>query len=262
VSAAADPDATGHMSIWEHLAELRSRLIKVCIAVVVGTVVGWFVFPYLLEFLKEPFNELQPDTPFIGTEPLQAFTLRLQMSVYIGIALAMPVIMWQLWRFITPALYPHEKKYAIPFTASAVVLFALGAYVAYLILNPTLNFLIDVGGDQIEPLYTAASYVNLVVFMMLAFGVGFEFPLVIVALQLIGVVTPRTLLGWWRPALLIVTVFAAVITPSGDPISMFALAAPMALLYFLSIAVGAVVLKLRRRKATKAARSEQVGADG
>lgn len=248
------------MTIWEHLAELRSRLIKVAIAVVFGTILGWFVFPYLLEFLKEPFNELQPGQPFIGTEPLQAFTLRIQMSVYIGIAVAMPVILWQLWRFITPALYPHEKKYAIPFTVSALLLFALGATLAYYVLNPTLQFLIDVGGSDIEPFYTAASYVNLVVFMMLAFGIGFEFPVLIVALQLLGIVTPRRLLGWWRAALVIVVIVAAVITPSGDPITMFALAVPMALLYFLSIGVGALVLLFRRRRTAKAEKAEQVGA--
>lgn len=254
----ASPSAGGHMTIWEHLAELRSRIFKVAIAVGVGMVVGWFVFPYLLEFLKEPFNEISPGSPLISTEPLQTFTLRLQMSLYIGIAIAMPVILWQLWRFITPALYPHEKKYAIPFISSALVLFVLGAWLAYLILNPTLDFLVNIGGPDIEPYYTAQSYITLIVWMMLAFGVGFEFPVVIVALELLGVVTPRTLIGWWRPASVIIVVIAAVITPSGDPISMTALAVPMLVLYFASIGIGALILKLRGRKARKAA---AVGAD-
>ncbi|HEY6532892.1 MAG TPA: twin-arginine translocase subunit TatC, partial [Acidimicrobiales bacterium] len=197
MSAAPDPKGAGHMTIWEHLAELRSRLIKVSIAVVLGAVIGWFLFPYLLDFLLRPFHEIQPDGTVIATEPLQAFSLRIKMSGYIGIAIAMPVILWQLWRFITPALYPHEKKYAIPFTVSALVLFVMGATLAYYILNPTLQFLIEIGGGDIEPLYTASSYVNLIVFMMLAFGIGFEFPVLIVALQLIGVVTPRRLLSWW-----------------------------------------------------------------
>jgi sec-independent protein translocase protein TatC len=245
------------MTIWEHLAELRSRLLKVAMAVAVGTVAGWFVYPYLLDFLLEPFRDIQgPEAQVIATEPLQAFTLRLQMSVYLGIALAMPVILWQLWRFITPALYPHEKKYAIPFTVSAMVLFLAGAWVAYLILVPTLQFLISVGGDSVEPLYTATSYITLIVWMMLAFGVGFEFPVVVVALQLIGVLKPRQLLGWWRIAMVVVAVVAAVITPSADPISMLALAVPMALLYFVSIGVGALVLAMRRRKAAKSEQAE------
>jgi len=226
----------------------------------IGTIFGWFVYPYLLDFLLVPFREIQgPDAQVIATEPLQAFTLRLQMSVYLGIAIAMPVILWQLWRFITPALYPHEKKYAIPFTVSAMLLFLGGAWVAYLILVPTLQFLISVGGDNVEPLYTATSYITLIVWMMLAFGIGFEFPVVVVALQLIGVITPRQLLSWWRVAMVVIAVVAAVITPSADPISMLALAIPMALLYFLSIGVGAVVLTMRRRKAAKVEKASSEG---
>jgi sec-independent protein translocase protein TatC len=237
------------MTIWEHLAELRSRIFKVAIAVGVGTIVGWFVFPSLLDFLLEPFKQIQgPDAEVIATEPLQAFTLRLQMSLYIGIAIAMPVILWQVWRFITPALYPHEKKYAVPFITSALVLFVMGAALAYVILVPTLEFLVNIGGSEIAPLYTASSYITLIVWMMLAFGVGFEFPVIIVALELLGLVTPRRLLGWWRPATVIIVLVAAIITPSGDPISMTALAAPMLLLYLLSIGVGALILKLRGRK--------------
>src|SRR6478735_6155465 len=237
---AAEPSAGGHMTLWEHLAELRSRIFKVAIAVGVGAVVGWFVCPYLLDFLLEPFKQIQPDATVIATEPLQAFTLRLQMSLYIGIAIAMPVILWQLWRFITPALYAHEKKWAVPFIGSALLLFAMGAALAYLILVPTLDFLVNIGGSSIAPLYTASSYITLIVWMMLAFGVGFEFPVVIVALELLGIVTPRRLLSWWRPALVIIVIVAAVITPSGDPISMTALAVPMVLLYGVSIGVGAL----------------------
>ena len=239
----------GHMTMWEHIAELRSRLFRITVAVLVTSIVGWFLYPWVLELLKHPFNEIQPDQPFIATEPLQAFGLRVKMSLYVGVALAMPVVMWQVWRFVTPGLHPHEKKYAVPFTASAVLLFILGAVVAYFVLNPTLRFLTTIGGSQIEPFYTADSYVTLIVWMMLAFGVGFEFPVVLVALQLIGVLTPRRLLQWWRWALLVIVVIAAVITPSGDPISMFALAVPMALLYGVSISVGWILLALRRRRA-------------
>jgi len=243
--------APGHMTLWEHLAELRSRLFRVAIAVAVGAVIGWFVYPYVLELLKHPFNQVQPDQPFIATEPLQAFGLRLKMSGYIGIAVAMPVIVWQVWRFVTPGLYPHEKKYAIPFTVTAIILFLGGAVLAFYVLNPTLEFLTTIGGSEIEPFYTASSYVTLIVWMMLAFGVGFEFPVLLVALQLIGVLTPKQLLRWWRQSIVVIAVIAAVITPSGDPISMLALALPMLLLYVIAIAVGALLLRLRRRKRSK-----------
>lgn len=247
MSANTKPSAAGHMTLWEHLAELRNRFFRIAIAVGVGAVVGWFLYPYVLELLKHPFNEVQPDQPFIATEPLQAFGLRLKMSAYIGIAIAMPVIVWQVWRFVTPGLYPHEKKYAIPFTITAIILFFAGATLAFFVLNPTLEFLTTIGGSEIQPFYTASSYVTLIIWMMLAFGVGFEFPVLLVALQMIGVVSPRQLLGWWRQAIVVIALIAAVITPSGDPISMLALAIPMLLLYAIAIGIGALILKLRRR---------------
>ena len=208
---------------------------------------GWFLYPYVLELLKHPFNEVQPNQPFIATEPLQAFGLRIKMAGYIGLALAMPVVVWQVWRFVTPGLHPHEKKYAIPFTVSALILFIGGASVAYFVLNPTLQFLTTIGGSQIEPFYTASSYVTLIIWMMLGFGLGFEFPVLLVALQMIGVLSPKQLLKWWRQAIVVITVIAAVITPSGDPISLIALALPMLLLYAIAIGIGAVILALRKR---------------
>jgi len=237
----------GHMTLWEHIGELRTRLFRVGIAIGVGAVLGWFLYPYVLELLKHPFNEVQPNQPFIATEPLQAFGLRIKMAGYIGLALAMPVVVWQVWRFVTPGLHPHEKKYAIPFTVSALILFIGGASVAYFVLNPTLQFLTTIGGSQIEPFYTASSYVTLIIWMMLGFGLGFEFPVLLVALQMIGVLSPKQLLKWWRQAIVVITVIAAVITPSGDPISLIALALPMLLLYAIAIGIGAVILALRKR---------------
>jgi sec-independent protein translocase protein TatC len=239
------------MSIWEHIAELRSRLIRVILAVVVGALAGWFLYPYVLNFLQHPFCQVQTDCQFIATEPLQAFGLRIKMSAYIGVATAMPVILWQVWRFITPGLYAHEKKYAIPFMVSALSLFALGAAVAYVTLNPTLEFLTSIGGSDITPFYTAESYVTLIVWMMLAFGVGFEFPVILVAMQMMNVITPRQLIRWWRMAIVVIASVAAVITPSGDPISMVALAVPMLVLYVMSIGVGAVILTIRRRRSRR-----------
>jgi sec-independent protein translocase protein TatC len=240
------------MTIWEHLAELRSRLIKVIVAVLVAAVVGWFLFPWVYEQMQRPFIDLVGDEGRIfANTPLTPFTTRLKVAGYLGIAFAMPVILWQVWRFVTPGLYPHEKKYAVPFTFSACVLFVAGAAVAYLTLNPALEFLISVGGPDVEAYYTIDSYIMLIIWMMIAFGVGFEFPVLLVALELIGVLTPRQLLSWWRQAVVGITVVAAVITPSGDPISMLALGIPMLLLYFVAIGIGAAVLALRRRKARR-----------
>lgn len=237
----------GHMTIWEHLSELRSRLFKSLLAVAIAAVIGWFLFTPVLHWLEAPYSEVQPDASLIATTPLQAFGLRMKLSVAIGIALAMPILLWQVWRFVTPGLYPKERKYAIPFILSSLLLFIFGAAVAYFVLNPTLEFLTNVGGSEIQPFYTADSYVTLIVFMMLAFGVGFEVPVLLVAMQLIGVLTPRRLVQWWRPAIVIIAIVAAVITPSADPISMLALLIPMVLLYLLSIGIGWLLLRSRKR---------------
>jgi sec-independent protein translocase protein TatC len=161
----------------------------------------------------------------------------------------MPMILYQVWRFVTPGLYPHEKRYALPFILSSMVLFVFGAFLAYITLNPALSFLNSIAGTNIETQYSPDKYVTLILYMMLAFGAAFEFPVLLVALQLIGVLTPRQLLGWWRPALVIIAVVAAVITPSQDPISMMALILPMVLLYFGSIGIGALVAWRKSKKA-------------
>jgi sec-independent protein translocase protein TatC len=245
----------GHMTLWEHLAELRMRLTRSVVAVMIGAVVGWFLFAPLLAFVRRPYCEISPNgnCDLIATGPLDVFTLRLQMSVYVGIALAMPVLLWQLWRFITPGLHPHEKKYAIPFTAAALLLFLFGAAIAYLTLNPALKFLISIGGGEVTPLYTADSYVKLIVFMMLAFGAGFEFPVLLVALEIAGVLTPKQLSAWRRYAIVVIVIVAAVITPSGDPISMLALAIPMYIFFEMSIVIGWLINRRKRKRAEKAA---------
>jgi len=249
MTAAAEeqPVEHGHMTIWEHLAELRSRIIKVLLAVLIGAVIAWIIYPWVLTFLLHPYREIQPDAQLYATSPLQPFATRLKVSGYLGIALAMPVILWQLWRFVTPGLYPHEKKYALPFTISSLLLFALGAVIAYFTLAPALDFLISIGGSNIQQIYTPDSYLTLIVYMMLAFGAGFEFPVLLVALELVGVLTPKQLLGWWRYAAVVIVVVAAVITPSGDPISLLALAIPMYLFYLASIGIGYVFAWRKRR---------------
>lgn len=238
----------GHMTVWEHLSELRSRLIKAAVAVAIGAVIAWIVYPWVIEFFLHPYRQINGDAQLYATSPLEPFATRLKVSGYLGIALAMPVILWQLWRFITPGLYPKEKQYAVPFLVSALTLFALGAAIAYWTLNPALQFLISIGGTDIQQIYSPDSYLTLIVWMMIAFGGGFEFPVLLVALELVGVITPHQLLGWWRPAIVVIVIVAAVITPSGDPISMMALAIPMTMLYFAAIGVGGVVMWRRNRR--------------
>lgn len=247
------------MTLTEHLAELRTRIIRSLLAVVIGIIVVLAAYNPVLEFLLQPYRDLCAATPkfcelsqgnVISIAPLEGFTTRLSISTYGGILLALPVLMWQIWRFIVPALHAKEKKYAIPFVVSSVLLFLLGAFVAYWTLEKALEFLISWAGADVQSSFRVSEYVRLVLLMVAAFGIAFEFPVLLVFLQLVGVLTPQMLLKGWRYAILTVFLIAAVITPSGDPYSMMALALPMTLFYLISIVIG--LLFQRRKRANEA----------
>ncbi len=244
------------MTLTEHLAELRTRIIRATLAVVVGIIVLLALYDQVLAFMRKPYDDLcrvKPkltcDLNFLG--PLEGFTTRLTICTYGGIILALPVIMWQLWRFIVPALHAKEKRYAIPFILSSVGLFVLGGVVAYFTLTPALDFLISWAGTDVKANFQVSKYVSLFGLMIAAFGVTFEFPVLLVFLQLVGVLTPQTLLKQWRYATVIIFIIAAVITPSGDPYSMMALAIPMMIFYVISVVIGKIAQK--RKLAAEAA---------
>jgi sec-independent protein translocase protein TatC len=172
------------------------------------------------------------------TSPLDGLSLRLKIGMFGGLVLASPVILWQLWRFVTPGLRAAEKRFAIPFVTAAVTLFVAGSVVAYLTLPHALGFLKAVGGSDLRQIYSPISYLGLILLMMTLFGLTFEFPVVLVSLELGRVVSARQLLGWWRWAVVGITLVAAVFTPSADPFSMLALAGPLVAFYFLAIGLG------------------------
>ncbi len=243
------PVDDGRMSLMEHLIELRMRLIRIAIAVAIGSVLGWIAYNPVLTFLRQPLEDLAKDPnvsdKLLVLDPLEGFMLRLKMSAYLGLAIAMPFVLWQVWKFISPGLYQNERRYATAFVASATVLFAMGAAIAYLTLPQALSFLQAVGGDDLYYQYSPQKYLMLIVYMMLAFGVGFEFPILLVTLQLVGVLKPDQLRQFRRFGVVIIFVIAAVITPSADPISLFALAVPMVIFYELSIILGRIIVGRR-----------------
>ncbi|HLN15911.1 MAG TPA: twin-arginine translocase subunit TatC [Acidimicrobiales bacterium] len=230
------PDA---MTLAEHLGELRRRLVISAIAFVIAGTFAAIFYNQMLHWLQRPYCQINPRNCFLYvTSPLDGLSLRVKMAAFGGLVLASPVILFQVWRFITPGLRTREKQYAIPFVLAAVVLFVAGCAVAYLTLPHALGFLKAVGGEQLKLIYNPISYLGLVLVMMLLFGLTFEFPVVLVALQLVRVVTPAQLLHFWRYSVIGITLVAAIFTPSSDPFSMLALALPLVVFYFLAIGIG------------------------
>jgi sec-independent protein translocase protein TatC len=246
----------GRMSLVEHLTELRDRLIKIVLAVVIGMAVAFLLYDRIFDFLLDPYlkqcSHSVSDCKLLALDPLEGFGVRMKLSAYGGIFLAMPVVLWQLWRFITPGLYENEKRYAIPFMVSALTLFLMGAGIAYYTLPQALQFLQQIGGDNIVTAYAPGKYFTLISYMMLAFGVGFEFPIVLVFAQMLGIITPDQLRRVRRYAVVGICVLVAVITPSGDPISMLALSVPMVIFYELAIVIGRVLHRRKRAAAASA----------
>jgi sec-independent protein translocase protein TatC len=245
-----------NMTLSQHLGELRHRLVISLIAFVLATIVAVIAYEPILHFLIKPLCEangggtrLSGVTAAHGlgsrncanlyvTSPLDGLSLRVKIAVYGGLTLASPVILFQMWRFVTPGLEAREKKYAIPFVTAAFVLFLAGAATAYLTLSHALHFLQAVGGPDLQQIYDPIPYLGLVLALMALFGITFQFPVVLVSLELARVVTPARLLRSWRWAVILITVVAAVFTPSSDPFSMLALAVPLVVFYFISIAIG------------------------
>ncbi|MYH72977.1 MAG: twin-arginine translocase subunit TatC, partial [Acidimicrobiia bacterium] len=253
----------GTMPLMEHLVELRSRLIKCILAVVAGAVVCWVFYPQILDWLVQPYCDVIPEEAvteeaarqnlFGGCEllvldPLEPFSVRLTVAGYGGLTLAIPVVLWQMWRFVQPGLYPRERRHAAAFTVAGALLFALGAGLAYWSIPRALNFLASIGGEDLVTGFSPAKYLGFVVKMMAAFGIGFEFPILLVFLQLAGIIHYRQLIRWRRFAIVGIVALVAVITPSGDPFTLMVLSVPMYLFYEAAIAIGWMRARRERRR--------------
>jgi sec-independent protein translocase protein TatC len=229
-------DDGGKMSFLEHLDELRRRLLRSVIALFVGFLIACVFLPQLFTFVMNPIHELIPGGKLIYTEPTEAFALYIKIAVIAGLLIASPAIMTQVWLFIAPGLYAHEKKMAIPFVAMSSVFFIGGAAFAHYVVFPmTFEFLASFSNDlltmtpRVEP--TFGLYMKLV----LAMGLVFQMPTIVLFLAKLGVLTARFLVKNLKYAVLVIFVVAAVITPDGSPITQAAMAGPMLLLYFFSI---------------------------
>jgi sec-independent protein translocase protein TatC len=241
-------DPQGAMTLVEHLEELRRRLFISLGAIGVGSVIGWFLYNPVLHLMTNPYcdwvhtlaaGERPPQgCDLITTGPVDPVMVKLKVVVVLGLFIALPVVLYQLWSFIVPGLTKRERRMAIPFVASSLALFVFGAAVAYLTLPKALGFLLGFAGSSVTPFLTANSFLSFVLLVALAFGLTFEFPIVLIFLTIVGVLSTSTLREWRRMAILVIAIAAAVITPSADPYSMLAMMIPMVLFYELAIIVG------------------------
>ncbi|MDQ6784672.1 MAG: twin-arginine translocase subunit TatC [Actinomycetota bacterium] len=250
-SPSAMSDDLAKMTLTEHLSELRNRLVVCIVAVVVMTAVSWFLYNHAVDFMLTPYHDflrhhLSKDISkgqLVTNGPLEGFTTRLKISAYGGIALSSPVLLWELWRFITPGLHKNEKRYVVPFVSAALVLFAGGVATAVIVFPKALNWLINVSGHGVVPLFSPQKYFTLYVLMCLIFGAVFMYPLIVIFMEISGVVPSARWRKWRRPAIVVICVVAAVITPSSDPFSFMAMAIPMLVFYELAILLGRVLGK-------------------
>ena len=223
------------MPFSAHLVELRTRLIKVTIAVGVGSLIAYLFNEQILDLLVEPYRSLDPDAALATFKPTEAFSVVMKVSLWGGVILASPVITYQIWRFVSPALSKKEKRWAIPMVAILAVLFVAGVVIGYLALERGLVFLLGFGGDALEPIIGAEYYLKFAMRFLLAFGIAFQFPVFLFAAAAFGLVTSEKLRKSRRWAIVIILVGAALITPSGDPLTLMMLALPLYLFYEAAI---------------------------
>lgn len=250
--AIRDREEAVAMPLTEHLRELRSRLFKSGLAIGLGMVIGWIYYPEIFAWLSEPFTDVidqaradGQDVTLALTGVADPFVLQIQVAAVSGLVISSPVWLYQLWRFVTPGLHRNERRWAIGFVAIATPLFAAGVTLAYLILPLGLEILLGFTPANVENIVSVDRYLSFFIRTILVFGIGFLAPLFIVLLNFAGILSGKRLVSWWRWIIMIILVFSAVATPTGDPINLALLAGPILLLVL--IAVGISLLNDRRR---------------
>ncbi|HEY8149969.1 MAG TPA: twin-arginine translocase subunit TatC [Vicinamibacteria bacterium] len=243
--AAISPD---RMTFLEHLDELRVRLMHSLGALVVGTIVCWGFHERIFHFLTQPLRNAYPAVKFITTGPTEAFMMYMKMSFFVGIFLVAPYILYQVWAFIAPGLYAHEKAYAVPFIVAGSLFFLLGGGFGHYILFPTtFRFLYEFAGDDMQFLPKVDEYFEFYSWFLLGLGLVFQIPVIIFVLARIGLVSPGFLMRQFKFAVLVSFIIAAIVTPSADIVNQTMLALPMMGLYLLGVLVAWMFGRARRK---------------
>lgn len=238
----ARPDPN-RMTFLEHLDELRRRLVFMAAAVAGGFVIGWLVREPVLDLLLAPVVACLPE----GSRPVyttlaEPFLLSMKVAFFTGLVLSFPVLLWQIWRFVAPGLYAHERRWAMPFLVFGSLFFLLGCAFGYRIVFPaSARFLIGFAGDRLTPMLSVGRLFGFETRLILALGLVFEMPVFIAILARIGLVTSTWLLRHFKHAVVLIAILAAVLTPTPDAITMLLVALPMTVLYLLGVGVAALV---------------------
>jgi sec-independent protein translocase protein TatC len=253
---APEQEPGGKMSFFEHLVDLRKRLINSAIAIVIGAGIGVTISQKAMDFISRPMQEAlrkqHLEDKLIYTSPAGLINIIITFGIYIGVVLAAPFVLYQVWLFIAPGLYKHERKAVTTFIFSSLLLFLAGISFGYFVMLPyMLDFLIGFQGP-FRPLISINEYFDFILIVLLGLGVIFELPVLIFFLALFGIVTPKFLWKNLRYAILIIAVVAAIVTPTPDATTMLVFMAPMVLLYFLGIGVAALVVRNKEKRAAMA----------
>lgn len=244
---------SSEMPLFDHLKELRKVLLISAYAIAFGTIVGWGLSDYAYRFLAEPIVGIN-EVSFITTTPMEPIFVKLKISLVVGLLVALPIIVWQIWSFILPALKKNERKYLYLIVPSSIALFVGGAaFSFYLVLPVGLKFLLFAGGTAVEsiPFVTKTSYLNFILTFVLSFGVVFQLPVVLLLLIRLGYLSPQTLAKNRKWAFFAIIVLAVIISPTPDLLTQFLMAGPMYLLYEMSIWLGYIVDRGRKEELAK-----------
>jgi sec-independent protein translocase protein TatC len=236
------------MGLLEHVDELRSRAFKSVLAILLLFVIAFYFSEHILNFLKTPLIAVLPAGANVlhFTGPMDVFMAQCKLALFVSMVMGCPIWLYQLWRFVEPALYAHEKKYALPFMVSAVLLFVGGVSFCYFVMVPwSLKYLIGLGQTVATPIITVSDYMSLLTLLMLGFGLIFETPIILIVLSMVGVISAQSLKENRRIVMVGIFIAAAIITPTPDPVGQLIMAIPMWLLYELSIFIIQIIDKKR-----------------
>jgi sec-independent protein translocase protein TatC len=245
-------EPSGAMTFFEHLSELRKRIVNSLISIGIGAAIGWFVAPHFVNWIVKPMTDALRkaglDPKLVYSHPAGYLNLLVTLSIYLGIVIASPWILYQIWLFVAPALYKHERSAITGFLFSTVFLFLAGIAFGYFISLPyVLRFLISFQGPVV-PLINIDEYFDLILMVLLGLGLVFELPVLIFFLSLFGIVTPKFLMKNFRYAILVIAILAAILTPTPDATTMLVFMAVLVALYFVGVGVSWVVVRRRERR--------------